>query len=324
MLQCTLIGVIKVDNSRDNNRLYKIVALALGISVAVLFLLVIILFVKMDNNSRLLSRIETSFLNSNLYIKTEGDAVPSNVNSFGQDVDLSLNEAQMIIDGNENLSYAIDEEKDLESGRVVYLTFDDGPSSNTAQILKILKEYNVKATFFVNGKQSEELRNLITQIYEDGHTVGMHSYSHKYDEVYASKEKFLEDMNQIEHLIYAQTGVHPTLYRFPGGSSNSVSRGKIGEYIKALEDEHIRYVDWNISSGDATGRTALSAKTITENVLDGYRNSEYHTNVVLLHDTDLRDTTVEALPDIIKELRNEGATLSEITDNTKDVHHVEK
>lgn len=110
------------------------------------------------------------------------------------------------------------------SERQVYLTFDDGPSSNTDQILDILKEYDVKATFFVVGKTDERSVKAYQRIVDEGHTLAMHSYSHKYDEIYESKEAFAKDLNSLQEYLYETTGVWPRIYRFPGGSSNTVSK----------------------------------------------------------------------------------------------------
>ena len=105
----------------------------------------------------------------------------------------------------------------------IYLTFDDGPSRNTDKILDILKEYDVKATFFVVGKTDEESVRAYQRIVAEGHTLAMHSYSHKYSEIYASKESFEQDLRQLQEYLYQITGVWPRFYRFPGGSSNTVS-----------------------------------------------------------------------------------------------------
>ena len=312
----------------DKDKLYKILIGIFGGSILLLFILVIVLFIRIRIDEKLINSMEISLANPKLTLDNDLTSAVNNQQGFGKDVNLTGTEAELLIDNNENLSIITEDAKNEsqkdDGKRYVYLTFDDGPSSNTKQILKILNEYDVKATFFVNGKQNEELRNLITEISNEGHSIGMHSYSHKYSEVYSSVDAFSEDLEAIEHLIYAQTGVHPTIYRFPGGSSNSVSRGVIGNYIDILSDKNIEYVDWNISSADATGTTSLDPDIIVGNVLDSYKKSDYHTNVVLMHDTDLRDSTVEALPDIIKGLRNMGAVLVPITDNTPAIHHVEK
>lgn len=307
----------------DRDQFYKIITIALCTAVLFLFALVLILFNKIGKNEKLLGSLEVSLANDSLTID-DANKAGMDADLYGRNLSVDDAEAELLIDNNENRSIAIEKEQPTDDKRVVYLTFDDGPSSNTARILEILKEYDVKATFFINGKQSEELRLLITQMYAEGHSVGMHSYSHKYSEVYSSPENFSEDFKLIEHLIFAQTGEHPKLYRFPGGSSNSVSKGRIGEFIDVLKKNNVEYVDWNISSKDATGTTALNSSVIADNVVNDFLNTDYQTNVVLMHDTDLRDTTVEALPDIIKRLRSEGAVLSNITDDTPKVHHVEK
>ena len=154
------------------------------------------------------------------------------------------------------------------SGKKVYLTFDDGPSSNTDQILDILKDYDVKATFFVVGKTDERSVKAYQRIVEEGHTLAMHSYSHKYDEIYESKEAFARDLNSLQEYLYETTGVWPRIYRFPGGSSNTVSKVDMQELIEYLTDIGITYFDWNVASGDAVSRT-LPAETIVDNCLSG-------------------------------------------------------
>lgn len=298
--------------------------IAFGILFVLSFAMTFMLFVRMNRIERLIAGLETVNNDEALVIAPSVTGFEKKIPVYGENVDLSEQEAEIIINNNENVSVSTEEFDGAEnSEHRVYLTFDDGPSSNTEEILKVLNEYNVKATFFVNGKRSDELRFLITKISEEGHTVAMHSFSHKYSEVYSSVESFSDDMKEIEHLIYAQTGKHPKLYRFPGGSSNSVSRGRITQFIDVLKEDGIEYVDWNISSGDATGTTSLKPEVIAQNVLDGYKKNMYNTSVVLLHDSDLRSSTVEALPDIIKGLRDEGAVLLPITEDTPAVHHID-
>lgn len=310
----------------ENKQIKKESALfiAFGIFTFISFVLVIALFIRMNHIERLVSNTGSVYDDKALVIEPSVTGIEKKLPQYGKNVDLNEQEAELIIDNSENSSVKTDEiVSEDDSEHRVYLTFDDGPSSNTEEILKILNEYNVKATFFVNGKKSEELRELITKICDAGHTVGMHSYSHKYSDIYFSVENFSDDLSAIEHLIYAQTGKHPFLYRFPGGSSNAVSRGRINQYIDVLNDRGIEYVDWNISSGDATGTTSIKPEVLTQNVLDAYKKNMYLTSVVLMHDSDLRSSTVEALPDIIKGLRDEGAVLLPITEDTPAVHHID-
>lgn len=130
----------------------------------------------------------------------------------------------------------------------VYLTFDDGPSSNTAEILDILKQYGVKATFFVIGKENEESKELYRRMVEEGHTLAMHSYSHKYGMLYESVEAFAEDFSNIQNYLFEVTGQECLFYRFPGGSSNQVSKTDMKELIAYLNGQGITYFDWNVSS----------------------------------------------------------------------------
>ena len=206
------------------------------------------------------------------------------------------------------------------SGKKVYLTFDDGPSSNTDQILDILKDYDVKATFFVVGKTDERSVKAYQRIVEEGHTLAMHSYSHKYDEIYESKEAFARDLNSLQEYLYETTGVWPRIYRFPGGSSNTVSKVDMRELIEYLTDIGITYFDWNVASGDAVSRT-LPAETIVNNCLSGIEKQKE--SVILMHDASNKETTIEALPQIIEAIQEQGdAELLPITDETVPVQHI--
>lgn len=206
------------------------------------------------------------------------------------------------------------------SGKKVYLTFDDGPSSNTDAILDILKEYDVKATFFVVGKTDERSVKAYQRIVEEGHTLAMHSYSHRYDEIYESKEAFARDLNSLQEYLYEITGVWPRIYRFPGGSSNTVSKVDMQELIEYLTDIGITYFDWNVASGDAVSRT-LPAETIVNNCLSGIEKQKE--SVILMHDASNKGTTIEALPRIIEAIQEQGdAELLPITDETVPVQHI--
>ena len=206
------------------------------------------------------------------------------------------------------------------SGKKVYLTFDDGPSSNTDQILDILKDYDVKATFFVVGKTDERSVKAYQRIVEEGHTLAMHSYSHRYDEIYESKEAFARDLNSLQEHLYETTGVWPRIYRFPGGSSNTVSKVDMQELIEYLTDIGITYFDWNVASGDAVSRT-LPAETIVNNCLSGIEKQKE--SVILMHDASNKGTTIEALPQIIEAIQEQGdAELLPITDETVPVQHI--
>ena len=201
----------------------------------------------------------------------------------------------------------------------VYLTFDDGPSANTEAILEVLKEYNVKATFFVVGKEDEASLEAYRKIVEEGHTIGMHTYSHQYSTIYQSVEAFSKDMERLQSLLKRVTGEDVKIFRFPGGSSNMVSNIKMQEFIKYLNQKDIIYYDWNVSSGDATSKY-LEPEELVENVLRDVRI--YNTSIVLMHDAANKPNTVEALGDMIEELQAMEIEILPITENVKPIQHI--
>ncbi len=201
----------------------------------------------------------------------------------------------------------------------VYLTFDDGPSERTAEVLDVLDDYGIKATFFVTGHTDEHSLAMYKRIVEEGHTIGMHSYTHKYSDIYASVDAFAQDLDLIENLIYDTTGVDSMYYRFPGGSSNKVSNVDMAEYIEYLTDKGIVYFDWNVASGDATTQ-AYTADDLVENVMRDV--VKYKTSVVLMHDSENKTITVEALPTLIEKLQAQGALLLPISEDTRLIQHV--
>ena len=202
----------------------------------------------------------------------------------------------------------------------VYLTFDDGPSSNTGKILDILAEYDVKATFFVVGKEEEEYRALYNRIVEEGHTLGMHSYSHKYDEIYQSVESYAQDLSTLQEFLYDVTGVWCRFCRFPGGSSNTVSKVDMYDLITYLDEQDITYFDWNISSGDASS-SYISTDAILQNCLT--KLPQYGESIILMHDASNKNTTVQALPTLIERIQAMGNTvIVPITEDTEPIQHI--
>lgn len=208
----------------------------------------------------------------------------------------------------------------VSNGKRVYLTFDDGPSEHTAELLDVLAEYNVKATFFVVRNPDPSLWPMYERIVSEGHTLAMHSYSHVYNEIYDSKESFIDDVSKLREFLYDQTGIECDLYRFPGGSSNSVMGVDVQELISYLNDEGITYFDWNALSEDAVN-PSLSAGELNANVMSYVRTNEGD-SVVLMHDIDACGNTLEALPALIETLRKEGYTLRPIDGNTTPVQHI--
>jgi len=203
--------------------------------------------------------------------------------------------------------------------RKVYLTFDDGPSENTRAILDVLKEYDVKATFFVTGQQALSHPERYREIAQEGHTIGMHSYSHVYSEIYESVDSFGEDLLLLQTFLEDTTGVTPLFYRFPGGSSNTVSKMPMSQLCDYLTDNGITYFDWNVSSKDAVS----PMRPVQEIVKNCTQNLENFDNaVILLHDAANKTSTVDALPEIIESIMAmENTEILPITEETVAVHH---
>ena len=211
-------------------------------------------------------------------------------------------------------NYEPDDEK------VVYLTFDDGPSAHTQEVLDILDTYGIKATFFVTGINPDYL-DMIGECYRRGHTIGMHTYSHDYAQVYASVDAYWEDLGQISEVVREQIGYVPCFVRFPGGSSNTVSAnytaGIMSELSQELLAQGYQYYDWQASCGDGAEHTAEELVEATkEDTSYGYT-----TIVFLMHDGAEKATTVEALPTIIEYFQQEGYSFAPIDRSTPVAHH---
>jgi peptidoglycan/xylan/chitin deacetylase (PgdA/CDA1 family) len=195
----------------------------------------------------------------------------------------------------------------LANAKIAYLTFDDGPSNNTLDILKILKQYDIKATFFVNGHPGFEA--LYKQISDDGHALANHTYSHDYKDIYNSADNFSKDVKKLDAYLTQITGKAPThILRYPGGSNNTISHNYGGKEIMTsvitqMNKEGYLYFDWNVDSTDASTFRQDKDK-IVQAVLNESTQTK-HANV-LMHDLDPKTTTVQALPEIIEGLKNQG------------------
>lgn len=202
----------------------------------------------------------------------------------------------------------------------VYLTFDDGPSIYTDDILEILDRYGVKATFFVVGKESDSDKEALSMIVDGGHTLGMHSYTHIYDDLYQSVESFADDFVRLQSYLYEVTGVESKFYRFPGGSSNKTSDIDMREFADYLDSQGVQFYDWNISSGDAA-RVQLSVDALVRNSMSGI--GERDVSIILFHDSADKRTTVEALPIIIERIQAmEDTVILPITEETVPIQHI--
>lgn len=200
----------------------------------------------------------------------------------------------------------------------VYLTFNSVPGDNTNDILDVLAQYDVKATFFVVGSETEGAAEVYQRIVNEGHTIGMHSYSNQYSLIYSSTNAFKEDYVKLSDYLYELTGTRSKFYRFPGGSGNEISNVNMAEFVHILNQEQITYFDWNVSAGDAAN--SYTVEDVQNNVLDGV--AKYKTSVVLLHDGENKSTTVDALGSLIQTLQSQGAVILPIDENTNVIQYI--
>ncbi len=198
------------------------------------------------------------------------------------------------------------------SSKRAYLTFDDGTSENTVKILDILKQYHVKATFFVTGSCDE---SLLKRMQSEGHIIGNHTNSHKYEVLYSSSDAFWADFNKEQQYLESILGTTSPFMRFPGGSNNSIGmkNGVMGNITTQAKQNGYIYVDWNVDSGDARGNN-IPKDTIVSNVLNATNGK--NEVVILMHQTKPKQTTAEALPEIIEGLQSQGYEIRPLTEKS--------
>jgi len=193
----------------------------------------------------------------------------------------------------------------IETEKTIYLTFDDGPTYLTTRVLNILRDHDVRATFFVVYRNTAEARALYQRIVNEGHTLGLHSASHAYRNIYTSVESFLSDMAILSDMLEDVTGVKPEILRFPGGSINVFNRMIHQELSTEITRRGYVYFDWDVSAVDLSPNA--TSTTVRNNVLNGVDGKERA--IVLMHDTG-NHATVAALPGIIETLRESGYTFA--------------
>lgn len=197
--------------------------------------------------------------------------------------------------------------------KIAYLTFDDGPSNRTCEVLDILDEAGIKATFFIVGETiTEQGKECLKQMAQEGHTIGLHTYCHNYKKLYSSVEAFLEDYDKLYQLIYEITGIKPNIFRFPGGSTNAYVKNIKKEVILEMERRGFTFYDWNVSAEDAVGKP--TAYSIMKNIRKDY--ARFHYPVVLMHDSEKNSLMVSLLPEIIAEIKEAGYTFDTVDNRT--------
>lgn len=300
-------------------RIKKIIIAFIFTLIMIPIILCIVLFIKVSSLESKIDNLMSSTQSASIGEQKAGVSDVANngkqeiVN--GRVTDGSLNNE--ILDSQE-LSTDSNAIIPIQNEKKVYLTFDDGPSDNTDKILDILEKYKVKATFFVIEKTDQASIERYKRILRDGHTLAMHSSSHVYAKIYKSMQDYMQDISGIQNFLLDVTGYKSTFYRFPGGSSNTVSNISINDCVSYLNDMAITYFDWNVSSGDALSGE-LPADCIVNNIITGVEQED--NAIVLMHDANNKTTTVEALPIILKQLTDMGVQVLPITDKTTPIHH---
>ena len=304
------------------NRIKRGLISFIGIWMLLCMFLCVVLLFKVNSLEKQISQLVSDATVSKSAAETMSENTSDKSGVFSYDSTESIGGEKATEQVIANVSNAVESDSENfaeENDQLkVYLTFDDGPSDNTSAILDTLAKYNVKATFFVVGKTDDQSKEMYQRIVNEGHTLGMHSYSHKYSVVYDSLDAFETDFNQLQSYLYDITGQECRLYRFPGGSSNQVSNTDMSEFIRFLNEEGVTYFDWNVSSGDATSQAYTADELL--NVLTDV--PKYKTSVVLMHDSNTKSTTVEALGPMIEALQGMGAQILPIDENTTLVQHI--
>jgi peptidoglycan/xylan/chitin deacetylase (PgdA/CDA1 family) len=222
------------------------------------------------------------------------------------------------IDSSGNMSIA--KRKIVIATGVICLTFDDGPSSVTPEVLDVLKENNIKATFFILD-YSEQSKSMIQRIIDEGHTLAIHGMSHDYSKIYASAEATLENFTSLQKKIKKDFNYDVKYVRFPGGASNTISRnyceGVMTEAVKKVQEESLEYYDWNVDVDDAG--SARTPSEIYNNFVDGILPGVE--NIVLMHDGEGHMPTAKALQEIINYAKENGYVFTAISENTTPAKH---
>ena len=289
------------------NKMKSAIIMTISIWMKVSFLAIVILTVQVIKLNFKVNKLQISNSNNQVEVSSQNNEEET--------------EEKPNTESKSNIKVGIDHEDNIageNDSRNVYLTFDCQMSENTLKILDILKANNIKATFFVSGDENEESKMICKRIVEEGHTIGMHSYSNRYSTVYASEEAFKNDLDEISKYINDSTGVDTKFYRFPGGSSNQISNVEMAEFVKILNQNNIKYFDWNVSAGDASGE--YTVEDIVTNVTEGV--SKYKNSVVLLHDAPDKSTTAEAIEPLIQALQALQASIMPIDENTYVVQYI--
>ena len=213
------------------------------------------------------------------------------------------------------ISHADETSETRSDSKVIYLTFDDGPAGKiTSDVLDILKENQVHATFFLIGSQIKDQEDLVKRIYDEGNSIGLHSMTHKKNSLYCSNEQFLKEMIDTQELISTIVPIKPNILRFPFGCNNNTY--KISQsMVDLLHENNLKIYDWNTDSGDGANPNSAPSALL--------KNSKSNKNrvILLMHCGYLSKNSVKALPSVIKYYKDSGYEFKTIDENTPEEFH---
>ncbi|WP_338423236.1 polysaccharide deacetylase family protein [Clostridium beijerinckii] len=229
---------------------------------------------------------------------------------FIENININSNLCDLVFNEDVTLNEKISEHKK----KIIYLTFDDGPSSKvTNSVLDVLKENKVHATFFLIGNQIEGKEDVVKRIYDEGNGIGLHTYTHKIRKIYSSEDAFIKEMIKCRDEINKAIGISPNIIRFPCGSNKRLNK----KYLKRLHDEGFKIYDWDLDNTDGLN-SRLSPDTLYRKAIKGSENRQ--NIILLLHCTDMHKNTCKALPQIIKYYKSKGYEFKVITEDTPELY----
>ena len=298
------------------NTQYKARTLIMAVTMLMLMIVVVLLMVRLiksdKENQRHLKAV-SALEEKNNKLDQASESYESMVADLNNKVSELESEKEQMSVRNQELESIVSQsgikEKLDENEKVVFLTFDDGPSNLTPEFLKVLNSYGVHATFFVTYQPQHEA--IYKQIIENGNAIQIHTATHDYDSVYQSVDAYLADFNQAYEYVCNVTGKRPNYFRLPGGSTNSYGKSIVRDIARTMKERGFDFVDWNVSVGD--GSAAATKDSMVQKIT---AESEGKNHVVMLaHDSGAKSETLAALPQIIEYYKNNGYSFKVIDGN---------
>lgn len=298
---------------------------AAPVTLGLLMVIVGIIALNMHATQLLISKLETELSTAkevNIILQEENNMQAEKLNQKQEDFAKELSELEAELERVTRLKGVLERRDAYATEKIIYLTFDDGPSVNvTNEILDVLEDYGIKATFFVIGSRCHTHPEVLQRIHAAGHAIGNHTYSHDYKSIYRNLDTFVRDFQTAQEAIFSITGEYPTLYRYAGGSltaRNYAGRLARAQFDQYLWEQGVQFFDWNIDSWDAKGGK-VTVDSITKQAIMQLRNRQRA--IILMHDFKYRHSTAQALPTIIETLLERGYEFSVLSATGYTVQH---